>query len=44
MKYKQKNEVQNILLRKSNEYSVTGLAINQNTDNLTGIEEEHCKN
>ena len=29
-----KNEVQNILFRKSNEYPVTGLAINQNTDNL----------
>ena len=33
----EKNEVQNILLRKSNEYAVAGLAINQNTDNLIEV-------
>ena len=39
----EKNEVQNILLRKSNEYAVAGLAINQNTDNLIEVTDRNWK-
>ena len=39
----EKNEVQNILLRKSNKYAVTGLAINQNTDNLIEVTDRNRK-
>ena len=38
-----KNEVQNILLRKSNEYALTGLAINQNRDNLIEVTDRNRK-
>ena len=38
-----KNEVQNILFRKSNEYAVNGLAINQSTDNLIEVTDRNRK-
>ena len=39
----EKNQVQNILFRKSKEYAVTGLAINQNTDNLNEVTDKNSK-
>ena len=41
--WREKNEVQNILFRKSNEYEVTGLAINQNTNNLNEVTDRNRK-
>ena len=38
-----KNEVQNILFRKSNEYAVIGLVISQNTDNLIEVIDRNRK-
>ena len=38
-----KNEVQNILFRKSNEYAVIGLVISQNTDNLIEVTDTNRK-
>ena len=39
----EKNEVQNILFRKSNEYAGNGLTINQSTDNLIEVTDRNRK-
>ena len=38
-----KNEVQNILFRKSNEYAIIVLVISQNTDNLIEVSDRNRK-
>ena len=38
-----KNEVQNILFRKSNEYAIIVLVLSQNTDNLIEVSDRNRK-
>ena len=33
----EKNEAENVLFKKSNKYTITGLSINQDTDNLIEV-------
>ena len=42
-KERKKNEVQNILFRKSNEYAIIVLVISQNTDNLIEVSDRNRK-
>ena len=39
----EKNEVQNVLFRKSNKYAVTGLSLNQDIDNLIKVTDRNRK-
>ena len=44
----EKNEVQNVLLKKNNEYAVKGLSLNRDTDNIIEVTDrnrkKYCKN
>ena len=39
----EKNQVQNVLFRKSNKYAVTGLSLNQEIDNLIKVTDRNRK-